>query len=130
MTLLLRLVQSYWSRNVEARLSLVESFPSDAGARNLRGFGTQNTPICLLLAGSLWHCWRSNSLEQSSTDIEVNQSDLAINSSFMIIGTRPWFIVKRIKHVRLRKREKVTEINFYVSLGHRYFLITDITLYL
>ena len=26
------LVHSHWSRNVEARLSLVESFPSDAGA--------------------------------------------------------------------------------------------------
>ena len=30
-----RLVHSHWSRNVEARLSLVESFPSDAGASSL-----------------------------------------------------------------------------------------------
>ena len=29
------LVHSHWSRNVEARLSLVESFPSDAGAKEL-----------------------------------------------------------------------------------------------
>ena len=29
------LVHSHWSRNVEARLSLVESFSSDAGASSL-----------------------------------------------------------------------------------------------
>ena len=28
-------LHSHWSRNVEARLSLVESFPSDAGASSL-----------------------------------------------------------------------------------------------
>ena len=48
------MVHSHWSRNVEAHLSLVESFPSDACAiKNQLGhpkpptrvFGTQNTPI-------------------------------------------------------------------------------------
>ena len=29
------LVHSHWSRNIEARLSLVENFPSDAGASSL-----------------------------------------------------------------------------------------------
>ena len=34
--ILTSLVHSHWSRNVEARLSLVESFPSDACASNLK----------------------------------------------------------------------------------------------
>ena len=65
-----RMVHSHWSRNVETCLSLVESFPSDACASNLKqlrivGFRARKGPIIGALVVVLYG--RSNYSDQSSS---------------------------------------------------------------